>query len=284
MKTISIPQVFQTDSVIIDDTFCNTIKRARNKFDHKGVFGHAMLIAGCEEMFGAAILSAKSCMRSGVGLLTVDIPKACNTAMNIALPEAMLNSFEISVAKCNAVGIGPGIGISDNALAKLVAVIEAFEKNRILDKKLVIDADALNILSVHKDLMRRLPFEAILTPHPKEFERLFGCFINDKERCEKQLQASKDFSVIIVYKTANTLITMPDGKIFVNSTGNPGMATAGSGDVLTGLITGLLARGYSPCEAAALGVFTHGRAGDLAAAQKGEESMIASDIIDNIRL
>ena len=279
-----------TDYMLIDNELCSVLRKTRLKFDHKGIFGHAMLIAGCVEKFGAAIMAAKSCMKSGVGLLSVDIPEMCYLAMNISLPEAMIADID-DVCNTNAhyqsIGIGPGIGVTDESLRKLQSVLEICVKSEQTEEhpvKLIIDADGLNLLSLHKELLDKLPSQTILTPHPKEFERLFGTFQCDSDRIAFQKSMSAKYNVIIIYKTAHTAISMPNGKMYFNSTGNPGMATAGSGDVLTGLITGLLARGYTPQEAAVLGVFSHGLAGDMAATKHGLESMNAIDIIREIKL
>jgi hydroxyethylthiazole kinase-like uncharacterized protein yjeF len=258
--------------------------RKRGKFDHKGTYGHALLIAGSRGRMGAAVLGAKAVLRTGVGLLTCHIPSGGNLILQSSLAEAMTVSdksedtiSEIgSTEMFRAVGIGPGIGTSrdsQNALASLLAECR---------KPIVIDADAINILSLNKKLLKLLPVEAILTPHPGEFERLAGKSINGYDRLQRQIQFSHDHNCIIVYKGANTTITAPSGDAFFNSTGNQGMATGGSGDVLTGIILSLLAQGYSPVDAALTAVFLHGLAGDIAAEESCFESIIASDIINCI--
>ena len=267
-----------TDNLLINNRMYNAIRKPRKKFDHKGKFGHALLIAGSYDKCGAAILAAKGCMRSGVGLLTVDVPKSCQIALNISLPEAMYDSLDnpdLDFNKFTSIGIGPGIGTNEYALNKFEMLLSKCDENT----KLVIDADGLNLLSQNKMLFDLLPENTILTPHPKEFARLFGEYSNDYERIIAQKELSAKYNVIIVYKTAHTSISMPDGRMYFNSTGNPGMATAGSGDVLTGMITGLLSRGYPPEDAAILGVYLHGLAGDKAATVIGQESLIASDIV-----
>ena len=256
----------------------------RGKHSHKGTFGHALLIAGSTGKTGAALLASESCLRSGVGLLTTHLPKAAMLPLQVYLPEAMISpdksddcfSQVPDLQPYNAIGAGPGLGKSEetaNALKRLIQEAKV---------PMVLDADALNIISENKTWLSFLPERTIITPHPKEFERLFGKTDNSQQRFELQREMSKQYNIIIVLKGANTSITFPNGSCFFNSTGNPGMATAGSGDVLTGIILSLLAQRYTPEEAAIIGVFMHGRAGDKAAAEKGMEAMIASDIINSL--
>lgn len=258
--------------------------KRRHKFDHKGTFGHGLLFAGSFGKMGAAVLSAKAALRAGAGLITCHIPLSGVLIVQSALPEAMIepdqNERHLSeTGKPNlfsAVGIGPGIGTDPESQ-------RAFHK--LLDecsKPMVIDADALNILSMNKSWFSLIPPGAILTPHPKEFERLIGETANSYSRLEKQVAFSEEFKCIVVLKGAYTSITTPDGLVFFNSTGNPGMATAGSGDVLTGILLSLLAQGYKPEDAAVTGVYLHGLAGDFAAADLCQESIIASDIIKGL--
>lgn len=257
-------------------------KRKRNT--HKYNYGCAELICGSSNMQGAALLAARSCMRSGVGLLYCHFPKIMSKVLPIALPEAIgafdPNDTMISQIgvdnKINAVGIGCGLGMD---VTTQVAVLD-FLKHTTL-KNLVIDADALNIISLHK-AHHLIKTHWILTPHPGEFRRLFGETKNSEERLKVQIKNSLKFKIYIICKTHHTTITTPEGRIYFNSTGNPGMATAGSGDVLTGLITGLLAQGYSSEDAALMGVYLHGLAGDLAANDVGQEALVASDIINKI--
>ncbi len=259
------------------------IKR-RRKFSHKGTFGHALLIAGSYGKTGAALLAAKAALRSGVGLLHVHIPKTSYNILQTAIPEAMLsidryeNHFSAvpDLSPYSAVGIGPGLGKENQSQMALKVLIQEFQH------PMVFDADALNILSGNKTWLSFLPPESILTPHPKEFERLNGKWSDDFEKIEMQRRFANRYNVIVVLKGAHTSVCLPSGKCYFNSTGNPGMATAGSGDVLTGIITGLLAQKYSPAKAAILGVYVHGLAGDIAAKQNGQISMIASDIINNL--
>ncbi len=259
------------------------IKR-RRKFSHKGTFGHALLIAGSYGKTGAAVLAAKAALRSGLGLLHVHIPKSSYAIMQTAIPEAMLSidryenyfSEVPDLSLYNTVGVGPGLGKEHQSQMALKVLIQDFQH------PVVFDADALNILSENKTWLSFLPPNSILTPHPKEFERLAGKWSDDFEKIEMQRDFARKYNVIVVLKGAHTSICLPSGKCYFNSTGNPGMATAGSGDVLTGIITSLLAQKYSPEKAAVLGVYVHGSAGDIAAKQEGQISMLAGDIINNL--
>ena len=256
----------------------------RGKHSHKGTYGHALLIAGSTGKTGAALLASEACMRSGVGLLTTHLPGSAMLPLQVYLPEAMIspdksdNNFsEVpDLQPYNAVGVGPGLGKAEetaNALKHLIQEVKV---------PMVLDADALNIISENKTWLSFLPERTIITPHPKEFERLFGKTDNSAMRLELQREMSVKNNIIIVLKGANTAITFPGGSCFFNSTGNPGMATAGSGDVLTGIILSLLAQRYTPEEAAIIGVFMHGRAGDKVAAEKGMEAMIAGDVVETL--
>lgn len=256
----------------------------RKKYAHKGTFGHALINAGSYGKIGAAILCSKACLRSGCGLVSVHIPACGYTIMQTAFPEAMcstdknasyLTSFSTE-EKYAAIAIGPGLG----AHPATIKAIEGFLKN--YQKPVVLDADALNILAKKKTILKLLPENTILTPHPKEFERLAGKWKNDFERLSLQQNFSKKYKVIVVLKGAHTSISDKNGRIYFNTSGNPGMATGGSGDVLTGIITGLLAQGYSAPDSALLGVYLHGLAGDKALIQQSMESLLASDIIENI--
>jgi NAD(P)H-hydrate epimerase len=252
----------------------------RRKFAHKGVFGHALLVVGSYGKMGAAILSANACLRSGVGLLTLHVPKCGYDIMQVAVPEAMVSvdmdeqSFsrvEVPL-RFETIGIGSGIGTRNRTRHALRWLIEHYER------PMVLDADALNIIADEPQWLDLIPKGSILTPHPKEFERLFGKAPNDFERLELMREMSHTLKAVILLKGAHTAIAFPNGQVYFNSTGNPGMATAGSGDVLTGILTALLAQGYAPHEATMIGVYVHGLAGDLAAAELGHNAMIASDI------
>jgi ADP-dependent NAD(P)H-hydrate dehydratase / NAD(P)H-hydrate epimerase len=256
----------------------------RSKFSHKGTFGHALLIAGSYGKTGAAVLASRACLRAGAGLLTTHVPHFGYAIIQTAVPEAMVSvdahdsiftEFP-ELASFNAIGAGPGIGMKTNTRR---ALYELIAQARV---PLVLDADALNILSENPDWLQYLPEKTILTPHPGEFNRLVGETADSWERIHKQCHMAKKFKVIIVLKGAFTSVALPDGRLFFNSTGNPGMATAGSGDTLTGIIVGLLANRMKPEHAAIAGVYLHGLAGDLAAKVKSEQSLVAGDIIEHL--
>lgn len=261
----------------IGKSFCD-----RSKFSHKGTFGHALLIAGSYGKMGAAVLASKACLRSGAGLLTTHIPRLGYPVLQTAVPEAMCSvDAHDSIftefpdpASFSAIGIGPGLDKKNNSRK---AFSELLKKTV---KPMVIDADALNILSENKEWLDQLPPFSILTPHPGEFIRLAGESANSYDQLQKQILFSEKYKVIVVLKGAFTQISTPAGKVYFNSTGNPGMATAGSGDALTGVILGLLTRGFSPERAALTGVYVHGLSGDLAAAKKSETALLAGDIIE----
>ena len=256
----------------------------RNRFAHKGNFGHALLVAGSRGKMGAAILAAKACLRAGAGLLTVHLPSCGESILQVAFPEAMTEADQeedfitrlSSLAKYDAVAIGPGIGLQRKTAALLFELLGDY------DKPLVIDADALNLLSEDKSSLRLIPPRSILTPHPKEFDRLAGDSKTTYERLQKAIQMAGQLKVYLVLKGAHTAICTPEKQCYFNSTGNPGMATAGSGDVLTGILLGLSAQSYPPFHAAIAGVFLHGLAGDIAAGKSSEESVIAGDLIENL--
>jgi len=262
---------------------CYTLKH-RSRYSHKGTYGHALLISGAYGKGGAAVLCARACHRSGVGLVTAHVPMSLYDIMQIATPETMIspdsNSNIIAslpdLTKYSAVGVGPGIGTDKLTVDVLEQLIDTCKV------PLVLDADALNILSLNKELIKKLPKETILTPHPKEFERLFGKTSDSIQRLDLLADSAKKYNIIIVLKGAHTAVADVDGNIMFNSTGNPGMATAGSGDVLTGVITSLLAQRYDAITAAVLGVYAHGLSGDIVKEQKGYYGIIASDIIDNL--
>lgn len=262
-----------------------TLIKPRLRVSNKGNYGHALIIAGSKGKMGAAVLSTKACLRSGAGLVTALVPACGYDVMQISAPEAMClscdNADEIDtlydISKYSAVAIGPGVGVME----KTVRVMESLLSQVAVP--LVIDADAINIISAHAHLKNQIPANSILTPHPREFERLVGAFTSTEERIKLQLAFSAEYSCIVVLKDANTSISDASGNLYFNITGNPGMATGGSGDVLTGMITALLAQGYSPLEAAMLGTYYHGIAGDEASEVKGEVAMLAGDIINFIR-
>lgn len=257
--------------------------KPRATFSHKGSFGHGMLCTGSFGKMGASVLCARAFARSGAGLLTTCIPACGYTIMQCGLPEAMvitngdkhLISNHIDLELYSAIGVGPGIGTEPETQLFVKYLLEQFRK------PMVLDADALNCISLHKDWLNTIPANSILTPHPKEFERLTQKVNNDFERHALQLSFSKTYKVYVVLKGAYTCITTPEGIAYFNSTGNTGLAKGGSGDVLTGLLTGLLAQGYTALEAAITGVFIHGYAADCAKVQKGEMAMLPSDVAEH---
>lgn len=268
---------------LTDDAIIHSIYKLRKSFAHKGNFGHSLLLAGSYGKTGAAVLAARACLRSGTGLLSCHIPKCGYEILQATVPEAMvitdfnpsfITKVENDITKYDAVGIGPGIGTASETKMMLREILDTCRA------PLVLDADALNIMASQKDLLKKVPRGSVLTPHPKEFERLFGEKASDFDRIQLAMEKAKELDVVIILKGHHTLITTPDGRGFFNSTGNVGMATAGSGDVLTGILTGLLAQGYSSVEASILGVYLHGLAGDLAAKDFSQEAMIAGDIVN----
>lgn len=256
--------------------------KPRLQFSHKGNYGHALIIAGSTGKMGAAVLAARAALRAGVGLLTVHVPANGNVIVQSAVPEAMttqdlatdfFSGREVE-SFYTAVGIGPALGQAG-------ATVNGF-KNLLTNstQPLVLDADALNLLAFHPELQTKIPPGSILTPHPGEFKRLVGEWSDDFDKLKKQQALAAKIKSVVVLKGAYSTIALPDNCVYFNSTGNPGMATGGSGDVLTGIITALLAQGYSSAEAAILGVYVHGFAGDLAAREIGEAALIAGDLVD----
>ena len=279
------PEQVKTTYSLINKSRCQSIFKSRRVFAHKGDFGHALIVAGSYGKMGAAVLSAKACMHSGVGLLTCHVPAKGVGILQTSVPEAMCQADEAkkwvsfiegNLSQYSGVGIGPGIGTEEPQSG---LVNELLKKS---NKPIIIDADALNILAQHNDWLSHIPPGSILTPHPKEFARLFGEGKNDFEKIDTALEKAMELQVIILLKGHNSFIALPDGSGYFNITGNAGMATGGSGDVLTGILTGLLAQGYSPGDSAIFGVFLHGLAGDFAAGKYSMEAMIASDIIKEL--
>ena len=271
-----------TDFFLLEEQ--DVLIRKRRKFSHKGTFGHGLLIAGSYGMMGAAVLAARACLRSGIGLLTTHVPKDGYEIMQTAVPESIVSIDKSKkhftslpeLKKYSAIAIGCGIGQGKHTRA-------AFHK--LLDKvkrPCVIDADALNILSNDKKLLKDLPDNTILTPHPGEFDRLFGKSDSAWERLMKQKAAAEKYKITIILKGAYTSIAVADGRVFFNPTGNPGMATGGSGDILTGMILSFLSQGYDTLQSAINAVYLHGLAGDMAALKTSEESLIATDLADEL--
>jgi len=279
---VAIIENMKTQNYCIEE--CDIVLKRRDKFSHKGNFGHALLIAGSYGMMGASVLAAKACLRSGVGLLSVHCPSKGYGIIQTAVPEAMANIdrdekiwTELpSLSKYNAIGIGPGIGIHSKTKSILLKLIKSVKL------PLVIDADGLNLMAQHKKILASLPSNSILTPHPGEFDRLFGNHENHFQRVETQKSMSLKYNIIIVLKGAHTCISLPDGSCYFNMNGNPAMATGGSGDVLTGIILALLAQNYSPKEAAINGFVIHGKAGGEA--YKNFHTFASGDIIKHINI
>jgi len=262
-----------------------SILRKRKKFSHKGTYGHLALVAGSEGMAGAAVLAAKSAAKSGLGLLTAYGPECNRVILQTAVPEAIYlscrsgdcSATELLEKSYDAVAIGPGLGTGNLSVQVLTDLLDKY------NKPCVFDADALNVISEHREMLKHLPRNSILTPHPKEFERLLGRSVQDSfVAIESAVEMARKYHLIIVLKGRYTRIVTPDGNICFNSTGNPGMATGGTGDVLTGMIGSLLAQGYEPEVAAKLGVFLHGMAADIALESESEESLTAGDIINHL--
>ncbi len=274
----------ETPYYFTDRKSAQKLIRDREKFSNKGTFGHGLLLAGSFGKMGAAQLCGGACLRSGVGLLTMHVPRCGYQIMQIALPEAMC-TVDIheqmfttlpELGAYSAIGVGPGLGKEPQTRQALVDLLDQAKA------PMVWDADALNILSENPDLLAKLPAHTVITPHPKEFERLAGKSKDDYARLEAARDFAKKHTLIVVLKGAHTAVIFPDGTVHFNATGNAGMATGGAGDVLTGVLTALLAQHYDPQDAARLGVYQHGVAGDRAAQVRTKVSMIASDIVENL--
>lgn len=275
----------QTDFYLTEKLDVSSLLSSRETFSHKGTYGKALLIAGSYGKMGAAVLSARACLRTGVGLLTVHAPRCGVDILQMSVPEAMVQA-DVSIEKVSragedvdkfTIGIGPGIGTDEQTKELL---FDLFNRYR---KPMVIDADALNLIAADESLKDKIPAKSILTPHPVEFDRLSGYVSeNGYERLERARIFAEKYNVYIVLKGAYSAIVTPEKKVYFNSTGNPGMATGGSGDVLTGMIISLLAQKYVPENAAILGVYLHGLAGDLASKSKSQQGMLAGDLIEYI--
>ena len=274
-------QKLDANYTMLEENDVRQMIQPRSAFAHKGDMGHALLIAGSYGMGGAAVLAAKACLRAGCGKLTVHSPKKNNMVLQMSVPEAIIQldreettfSEPIDTEEYHVVGIGPGLGTSEQTA---IAMISQIRRSQC---PIVADADALNMLGTHRSWMQQLPKGMILTPHPKELDRMEGNCADSYERLVKASNLAERIQGYVILKGHYSALCMPDGHVIFNSTGNAGMATAGSGDVLTGIITGLLARGYKQAEACLLGMYLHGLAGDIAAKELGEESLIASDLI-----
>lgn len=274
----------ETDYELIGKNEILPLYMPRKKFSHKGTYGHSLIVGGSYGKIGAVQLATRSALVIGSGLVTAYVPKCGYNSLQTALPEAMVITdeedyisnidFDISPS---AVGLGIGMG-TDNKTIEAFATFLKSNKSPI-----VIDADGLNMLAFNKSLLKLLPSKTILTPHPKELERLIGSWKDGFEKLKKAKLFSKKYDCILVIKGAHT-VTLYNEKGYINTTGNPGMATAGSGDVLTGIITGLIAQGYDQLNAAIFGIYLHGKSADIAIENKGYQALIASDIIDGLGL
>ena len=255
--------------------------KSRSPEAHKGDFGHALLYAGSLGMAGAAVLSARACLRSGVGLLTVCTPSCNNDILQISVPEAMtIPSDDLyantDLSRYNAVGAGPGLGKGESQTAILEKLLKS------ASYPMVLDADALNIISLSRYLLEYVPAGSVFTPHPGELRRLTGDFTSWSDMIANAAILAKENNITVVVKGAPTVTISPAGELFVNTTGNPGMATGGSGDVLTGIVLALLAQGYTPDDAAIIAVYIHGLAGDIAAHDFSMTAMTSADIANSL--
>lgn len=266
---------------LIDEETTRGMRRSRKKFAHKGNFGRALLVAGGVGKMGAAVLASRAALRAGAGLVTVHVPANGYDIIQTSVPEAMASvdvnrdyfTEPADVAVYDVVGVGPGLGTHPDTVMGLRKLLNA-------GKPSVLDADALNIMSQHRGMLHLIPKGSILTPHPREFERLVGSWNDDFQKLRLQRELAQQTGAVVVLKGAHTSVATPTGMLWFNTTGNPGMAKGGSGDVLTGVLTGLLAQQFAASEAAILGVFLHGRAGDLAAAKKGQSALLAGDLME----
>ncbi len=273
-----------TPYYLLTKSYVRSLLKKRKKFSHKGTYGHALLVSGSKGKMGAAVLVTKAALHSGAGLVTTFVPQCGYDIIQTSCPEAMcLTSSEydylvgeLDFSNYQSIGIGPGIGTQTGTSELVLKIIQQAAC------PLVIDADALNILSQNPDWLILLPKNSILTPHPKEFDRLFGASNSAYDRLQQQLEQSKAHSLFILVKGAHSSLSTPSGEVFFNSTGNPGMAKGGSGDVLTGMITSILASNNSPKEAVILAMYLHGLAGDKAKKKYTEYAMSATNLIDKL--
>lgn len=263
---------------ILTKSHIKQLIKNRNAFSDKSDYGHALIIAGNKGKMGAAVIAAKACLRSGAGLLTVCIPHDERFILQTTIPEAMLKmreNNEYDINKFSAIGIGPGIGVDIFSEEMLIHFMANF------NKPLLLDADVLTLLASNKKLLTKIPTNTIITPHHHEFDRLFGNHNNNDERIKTAVKKANEYGIIIILKNHITVVISPN-KIFYNTNGNSGLAKGGSGDALTGIITGLLAQGYKPLNAAKLGVYLHGLAADITLNKQSMESMLITDVIENL--
>jgi NAD(P)H-hydrate epimerase len=269
------------DRVTVGQDYVKPLLKPRDPKAYKNTFGHALLYAGSQGMAGAAVLSARACLRSGVGLLTVCSPSCNNDILQISVPEAMTIASDdlyanTDLSRYNAVGAGPGLGQGDSQTAILEKLLKSSSY------PMVLDADALNIIARSRYLLEYVPAGSVLTPHPGELQRLVGQATDYDDMILKAKALATENGITVVVKGASTVTIAPDGTMYVNTTGNPGMATGGSGDVLTGMVLALLAQGYKSEQAALIAVYIHGLAGDIAARKLSMTAMTSADIADNL--
>ncbi|MBO4560511.1 MAG: NAD(P)H-hydrate dehydratase [Bacteroidaceae bacterium] len=274
-----LENLLKADSIMtVNKDYVKSRLKSRDPKAHKGCFGHALLYAGSHGMAGAAVLSAKGCMRSGVGLLTVCTPQVNNDILQISVPEAMVTWTDdlyasLDLSRYTAIGAGPGLGKGDSQTVLLEKML------RNASCPTVLDADALNIISQNSYLLDYIPAGSVMTPHPGELARLTGKAEDWTQMAQKALELARQTGITVVIKGAPTVTVSPNGKAFINTTGNVGMATGGSGDVLTGIVLSLLAQGYNAIDAATIAVYIHGLAGDIAAAEFSATAMTSADLI-----
>ncbi len=267
---------------VMDESLIRQLFQPRNRFAHKGSFGHALVAGGSYGKIGAIVLATKACLRSGAGLTSVFIPRCGYDILQLTAPEAMalvdreeefLSSLPEEIERFSAIGIGPGMGTKAETQNLLSFIIRRYPK------PLVIDADGLNCMAQNPELLLQLPKGSVLTPHPKEFDRLFGEHRSDFDRVNTALEKAAHYQIVIVLKGHHSFVATSGGKSWFNNTGNAGMAKGGSGDVLTGIITAFLAQGYEPGNAALAGVYVHGWTGDVAASRFSRTAMLPTDLI-----
>ena len=262
----------------LTQTIVKSFVKPRDAFSNKGTYGHALLVAGNIGRMGSAVIASRACLRAGVGLLTVNVPASERIILQTAIPEAMLvfrEKLADNLVTFSALGIGCGLGTEQDSVDLLTHVLRHFKQS------ILLDADALNIISENKLLLRNIHSLAVITPHVKEFDRLFGVHHSIEKRIDTAIKKAKEHNLVIVLKDNKTLITHA-GESFLNSTGNAGLAKGGSGDALSGIITAFLAQGYHPFVAAKIGVFIHGLAADLTLKTQSMESMLITDVIENL--
>lgn len=273
-----------TDYYLVEQSDVKRVLKKRNNFSTKFDYGSTIIIGGCYGMIGAPMLATKAALKTGVGLATVHTPRCGFSIMQSSLPEAIFSADKHDIVVTDiklkhdydSVGIGPGLGSNDLTINAL----ELFFKNRT--EPCIIDADALNCIAKRPSLLNHIPAMSIITPHSREFDRIFGEQISQEMRLRKAIEVARDYNIIVVLKNHYTMTIRPDGKVYINSSGTPALATPGSGDILLGIISSLVAQGYKPEVSAVIGVYIHGYAGELAAKTEGEFGVIATDIIKNL--